>query len=97
MKQDKAFEKLKKSFVADLEEKVKLLQNAIDSRDLKSAGFDWETIGRISHQVRGTANSFGFSEISAAADELEQSVAKKSTEDVTKLVRRLSDLSRLAL
>jgi len=95
LKKDKAFESLKKSFAADLEGKVKTLQLTIADSNFGGKKCDWETIFRIAHQIRGTARSFGFSEISMAAGELEQSVAKKSLEHTARLVRRISDLSRI--
>jgi len=92
---DTGFENLKKSFTVDLGEKVKVLRTAVGDFDSSSKGCDWETVGRIAHQIRGTAKSFGFSEISTTADELEQFAAKRSLEQTVRLVRRISDLSRI--
>jgi len=96
LKRDKAFEKLKSSFAKDLAEKVKALQKAVTGTHPINKTCDWEMVGRIAHQIKGTARSFGYSEISIVADELEQSVGKKSLEYTTGLVRRISDLSRFA-
>ena len=72
-------------FAADLAEKIKTLHCAVDDAD-------WEVIGRVSHQIGGTAKSFGFPEISTVASELEQSVGNKSLEYSAGLVKKISDL-----
>ena len=85
MNRDDSFENLKTLFAAELAEKIKTLQAAV--RDA-----NWDTIGRISHQIRGTAKSFGYSEVSVLAAELEQAVAQKSLDYSADLVKRISDL-----
>ena len=95
LKKDKTFENLKKSFAADLEGKMMVLQSTLGGSNAEGKKCDWESISRIVHQIRGTARSFGFSEISAVADELEQFVAKKSLEHTKRLIRRISDLARI--
>lgn len=88
MSQDYSFEDLKNLFCADLGEKVKSLEAAVSTGN-------WETVGRISHQIKGTAKSFGFAEISYLAAELEQSAAQKKPEYSADLVRKISDRSVL--
>jgi len=88
LSQENSFEELKKLFAADLTEKVKLLQVAVRETN-------WETIARISHQIKGTAKSFGFTEVSVLADELEQSAAQKMFEKTVEIIREISDRSVL--
>ena len=94
MKRDETFEKLKSLFIADLKEKIKTLLGTIGDANLANGVCDWETVDKIAHQIKGTAKSFGYSEISTVADELERSVAKKSLEYSAGLIEKISDLSR---
>ncbi len=94
MKRDETFEKLKSLFIADLKEKIKTLLRTIDDTNLANGTCDWETVDKIAHQIKGTAKSFGYSEISTVADELERSVEKKSLEHSGSLIKKISDLSR---
>ncbi|MGO9482882.1 MAG: Hpt domain-containing protein [Candidatus Kryptoniota bacterium] len=93
MKKDEAFEKLKGLFTADLKDKIKTLNGVIVGNPPVNGACDWETVAQIAHQIKGTARSFGYSEISMVADELERSVAKRSLEYSTSLVKKISDLS----
>ena len=85
MSRDDGFENLRTLFAADLAEKIKTLQAAV--RDA-----NWDAIGRISHQIIGTAKSFGYPELSVLAAELERSISKKSLEYSADLVKKISDL-----
>ena len=55
MTRDDGFEELRTMFAEDLAEKVKALQAAL-------ANSNWDCITKISHQIGGTAKSFGFPE-----------------------------------
>jgi len=88
LSKDYTFEELKALFAADLSQKMKVLQDAVGNGS-------WETISRISHQIKGTAKSFGFTNISALAAELEQSIAQNRLELAPGLVKKISDASVL--
>ncbi|HUI31632.1 MAG TPA: Hpt domain-containing protein [Candidatus Acidoferrales bacterium] len=84
MSNDEGFEHLKTLFHDDMAEKIKALQSAVvDS--------NWDAVGRLSHQIGGTAKSFGYPEISTMAHELERSVRKISLGEVADLVKKISD------
>jgi len=85
---DDGFEELKTLFAEDLAVKIKSLQVAVSDSD-------WDAISRISHQIGGTAKSFGYAEISAVAHELERSARKISLEDAGELVKKISGMSVL--
>ncbi len=85
MTRDDGFEELRTMFAEDLAEKVKALQAAL-------ANSNWDCITKISHQIGGTAKSFGFPEISAAAHELERSSRKISLEEAAVLVKKISQM-----
>ncbi len=85
MKRDEGFENLRTIFAADLAEKLKALDAA-----LKAA--KWDEVSVISHQITGTAKSFGYPEISGVAAELEHSARRMSLEYCTTLLKKISDL-----
>jgi HPt (histidine-containing phosphotransfer) domain-containing protein len=85
MNRDDGFEELRTMFAEDLAEKIKALQAALTDSN-------WESIVKISHQIGGTAKSFGYPEISAAAHELERSSGKISLEEAAVLVKKISEL-----
>ncbi len=85
MSRDDSFEDLRTLFAADLLKKVKALQAAL--RDA-----NWDQIDRISHQIIGTAESFGYPEISAVASELQQSASEKRLDSSEDLLKKISDL-----
>jgi HPt (histidine-containing phosphotransfer) domain-containing protein len=85
MSRDDGFEELKTLFAEDLAEKIKALQAAVTDSD-------WNAISKISHQIGGTAKSFGYPEISAMAHELERSAQKISLEDAAELVKKISGM-----
>ena len=82
---DEGFEELKTLFTEDMAEKIRSLQKAV-------ADSNWDAISRISHQIGGTAKSFGYPEISTFAHELERSAGKISLEDAAGLVKKISDI-----
>jgi HPt (histidine-containing phosphotransfer) domain-containing protein len=85
LNRDEGFENLKTLFAADLAEKITALQAAL--RDA-----NWDGVRSISHQITGTARSFGYPEISGIAGELEHSAGEMSLEHSMGLVKRISDL-----
>ena len=85
MSRDDGFERLRNLFTADLAEKIKSLEAAL--REAK-----WDEVNLISHQITGTAKSFGYPEISSVASELEDSVPRRSIQKASDLVKRISDL-----
>ena len=85
MKKDDGFENLKTLFAADLKEKIQILQAAL--RDA-----NWDGVNLISHQISGTAKSFGYPEISRFAAELEHLADEKSLDRSMGLVKKISDL-----
>ncbi len=88
MSDDSGFEELRNLFAEDLAEKIKTLQTAL-------VNSNWDTICKISHQIGGTAKSFGYPEISTTAHELERSVGKISLQDAAVLVNKISEMSVL--
>ncbi len=85
MNRDDGFENLRTLFAADLLEKIEALQAAL--RDA-----NWEGVNSISHQITGTAKSFGYPEISRVAAELEHSAGEKRLDHSIGLVKKISDL-----
>jgi len=85
MNGDDGFEELRTMFAEDLAEKIKALQVALTNSN-------WDSITKISHQIGGTAKSFGYPEISAAAHELERSSRKISLEEAAVLVKKISEM-----
>jgi len=85
LKTEDSFESLKTLFETDLAEKIRVLETAI-------CDANWETIGRVSHQISGTAESFGYPDITDVAVELERSVGKRSLDYSADLVKRISEL-----
>jgi len=81
---DDAFEELKTLFAEDLAGKVRALQDAVTASD-------WEAISKISHQIGGTAKSFGYPEVSSLAHELERTAREISLGDAAALVKKISD------
>ncbi len=88
MSEEEGFEQLRKKFLEDLAVKVKNLEAAV-------AESNWDAISRISHQIGGSAKSFGYPDVSAAARELERSVRKISLIDAAGLVKKILDNSVL--
>ncbi len=85
MNRDDGFEKLRTLFAADLSEKIRALEVALRAAE-------WNEVSSISHQIKGTAKSFGYPEISSVAAEIEDSASKRSLEYTEGLVKRISDL-----
>jgi len=61
---DPELSELVEMFVSEIPERVKLLTEA-------EADSDWETVGRVAHQIKGAAGSYGFGEITPFAARLE--------------------------
>jgi HPt (histidine-containing phosphotransfer) domain-containing protein len=84
MSRDDEFEELRSLFAEDLAEKIKELQKAV-------ANSDHDVICKISHQIGGSAKSFGYPEVSELAHELERSARGISLEDAAVLVKKMSE------
>ncbi len=63
-------------FVADLHERIACLQKAISEQDL-------EQLKTLAHQLKGSAGGYGFTPITDASAELEQTI--KGTDDWTSI------------
>ena len=84
MIEDEGFERLRVLFAEDMAEKVRSLRSLMREAN-------WPEIGKIAHQIGGTARSFGYPEISDVANELERSTGRISLEEATLLVDKISE------
>ncbi len=79
---------LVQAFVAELPDRLAAIEKTLSEDDL-------DALGRLAHQLKGSAGSYGFPTITEAAEGLEASA--KTREDLNKLrvdVRKLVDLCR---
>lgn len=73
-------------FVAELPSRIRSVEEALNAAD-------YATIGRMAHQLKGSAGGYGFPVISEVAGILEKhAAASTDVAAITEQVRRLADL-----
>ncbi|MCL4538994.1 MAG: Hpt domain-containing protein [Bacteroidetes bacterium] len=85
---DKSFENIRALAAADMPGQIAVLEAAICDANR-------DTVRTTSHQISGRATSFGCTDISALASELERSVEKTSLSYSVDSVNRIYNLSVL--
>lgn len=73
-------------FVQELPNRVNALRDSIEAQDL-------QTLGRLTHQLKGAAGGYGFPTITTAAADLEKAI--KATQDLEKINAELEALANL--
>ncbi|MDR1491533.1 MAG: Hpt domain-containing protein [Planctomycetaceae bacterium] len=73
-------------FVNEMPLRIQKLLNEYQTKD-------WEKLSITAHQLKGTAGSYGFSEVSPVAAQLEQ--AAKSHSDENEILQILNELIRI--
>lgn len=75
-------------YVDEMPERVDKLQNAFDEKN-------WDELRTAVHQLKGSAGSHGFAELSRAALELENALKSSQAEDqIAETLRNLIELCR---
>ena len=67
---DHELDELKREFLAEADEKVREMQNALTGRGPESL----ERLGYLAHQLKGSGGSYGYQRISADAAEIEKAI-----------------------
>jgi len=70
-------------FVDQLPDRIAKLVDCVD-------GSDWESLGRLAHQLKGAVGSYGFGSITPFAHRLELAVKVNESEDIVR--RATADL-----
>lgn len=83
---DPDMEELVEMFVNELPGKAAAIQKALADQDL-------ETLGKLAHQLKGSAGGYGFPSITDAANALEASA--RVDEDLVSLVAQAKELTSL--
>jgi HPt (histidine-containing phosphotransfer) domain-containing protein len=77
-------------FVEELQEKVAAIERSLAEQD-------FETLGRLAHQLKGSAGGYGFPAITDAAGDVEASInARRSLDTLAEEVKGLTSLCGLA-
>jgi len=80
---------LVKGFLGGLPSTIEEMQTALKKQD-------WERLQEISHQLKGTAGSFGYPEITNTSDEINKYVRASEYQPVSDLMSRLSSQAAMA-
>lgn len=72
---DHELDELKREFLAEAEEKVREMQNALSSRPDPDS---LNRLGYLAHQLKGSGGSYGYQRISADAAEIEKTIESVS-------------------
>ncbi|MEN6326591.1 MAG: PAS domain S-box protein [Syntrophomonas sp.] len=81
----KLINELMPEFIANLQEMIRELDLAIQSKN-------YETLRSVSHDIKGTAGMYGFMEISEIAASLEQAVQNSSYQQINILYNQINNL-----
>jgi signal transduction histidine kinase/FixJ family two-component response regulator len=84
-REDIRYQELVQRFVAGLPDYVREIASGLERED-------WESVGSLSHQLKGMGGSFGFPEITAVASQLQQQLRDGSHDQASLTTRELLDL-----
>lgn len=85
---DEDLAELVEMFVDEIPDRVQTMLDAAE-------GSDWEQLGRIAHQMKGAAGSYGFSEVTNVAAVLEHACRQNASAET--IQRALQDLVTMCL
>lgn len=85
---DEDLGELVEMFVDEIPDRVQSMLDAADSSN-------WEQLGRIAHQMKGAAGSYGFGEVTSVAAVVETSCREKASAET--IQRGLQDLVSICL